>query len=102
MVNDRAIGLGLMIISVLAILLYFFLLFPLASEEVKLNIFGVEVTGARLADLLVKITVMVGVMGFFGVLAWIGYTLFTTPPPKPLEEVEREIEEELKKLEVKK
>ncbi|MEN2999724.1 MAG: transcriptional regulator [Acidilobaceae archaeon] len=102
MVNDRIVGLGLMIVSALAIVLYFLLLFPLASEDVKLNIFGVQVTGARLADLLVKVTVMAGVLGVFGVLGWIGYTLFTTPPPKPLEEVEREIEEELKKLEAKK
>jgi len=32
-------------------------------------------------------------------LAWIGYTLATTPPPKPVEEIEKELEEELKKLE---
>ena len=31
--------------------------------------------------------------------AWIGYTLATTPPPKPIEEIEKELEEELKKLE---
>jgi len=34
-----------------------------------------------------------------GILAWIGYTLATTPPPKPIEEIEKELEEELKKLE---
>jgi predicted DNA-binding transcriptional regulator len=39
------------------------------------------------------------VAGVFGILAWIGYTLATTPPPKPIEEIEKEIEEELKKLE---
>ncbi|RSN70343.1 transcriptional regulator, partial [Candidatus Korarchaeum cryptofilum] len=32
-------------------------------------------------------------------LGWIGYTLATTPPPKPIEEIEKEIEEELKKIE---
>jgi predicted DNA-binding transcriptional regulator len=42
---------------------------------------------------------MIGVLGVFGILAWIGYTLATTPPPKPIEEIEKEIEEELKKLE---
>ena len=34
-------------------------------------------------------------MGFLGVLflgAWIGWTLATTPPPKPLEELQTEIE----------
>jgi predicted DNA-binding transcriptional regulator len=43
---------------------------------------------------------MIGVLGVFGILAWIGYTLATTPPPKPIEEIEKEIEEELKKLEM--
>ena len=32
-------------------------------------------------------------------MAWIGYTLATTTPPKLIEEVERELEGELKKLE---
>jgi len=27
-----------------------------------------------------------------GILAWIGYTLATTPPPKPIEDVEKELE----------
>jgi predicted DNA-binding transcriptional regulator len=39
--------------------------------------------------------------GVFGILAWIGYTLATTPPPKPIEEVEKELEKELKDLESK-
>ncbi|MEL9989890.1 MAG: hypothetical protein QXP98_03995 [Thermoproteus sp.] len=34
-----------------------------------------------------------------GILTWIGYTLATTPPSKPIEEMEKQIEEELKKLE---
>ncbi len=48
---------------------------------------------------LAKLTLTVAVAGIFGILAWIGYTLATTPPPKPIEEIEKEIEEELKKLE---
>jgi predicted DNA-binding transcriptional regulator len=33
----------------------------------------------------------VAVVGVFGILAWIGYTLATTPPPKPIEEIEKEM-----------
>jgi len=43
---------------------------------------------------------MVVLIGFLGVLflgAWIGWTLATTPPPKPLEELQREIEAKLEK-----
>jgi len=35
------------------------------------------------------------------ILAWIGWTLATTPPPKPIEEIEKELEQELKQIETK-
>lgn len=49
--------------------------------------------------LILQLTAFAAVAGVLGILAWIGYTLATTPPPKPIEEIEKEIEEELKKLE---
>ena len=49
--------------------------------------------------ILLQLTAFVAVAGVLGILAWIGYTLATTPPPKPIEEIEKELEEELKKLE---
>jgi len=48
---------------------------------------------------LLELTGVVAVAVVFGILAWVGYALATTPPPKPIEEIEKEIEEELKKLE---
>ncbi len=90
MVSDRVIGVGLVAVSIVVILVYFWLLFIPPDWKVL----GIPVT-----DFLIRLTVMVGVLGVFGILAWIGYTLATTPPPKPIEEIEREIEEELKKLE---
>jgi len=39
------------------------------------------------------------VAAVFGILAWVGYALATTPPPKPIEEIEKEIQQELQKLE---
>jgi len=33
-----------------------------------------------------------------GVLAWIGYQLITTPPPKPVEELERELRDEIEQI----
>ena len=92
MVSDRVIGVGLVVVSVLVILVYFWLLF--IPPDWTVPILQLSVT-----DFLIRLTVMVGVLGVFGILAWIGYTLATTPPPKPIEEIEKEIEEELKKLE---
>ncbi len=93
MVSDRAIGVGLVVVSIIVILVYFWLLFIPPGWTVPLLNIGIT-------EFLIRLTVMIGVLGVFGILAWIGYTLATTPPPKPIEEIEKEIEEELKKLEM--
>jgi predicted DNA-binding transcriptional regulator len=80
--RDQVIGLLILLVSAAVILAYIYLIF---------------LTDFYL--LLLKITATVAVAGVFGVLGWIGYTLATTPPPKPIEEIEKEIEEELKKIE---
>ena len=83
--RDQAIGATLLIASVIVIIAYIWLVFfpPIAGADI----------------LLLKLTGTVAVAGVFAILAWIGYTLATTPPPKPIEEIEKEIEEELKKAE---
>lgn len=82
MASDKVIGGLLLVVSIIVIIAYGWLVFL-----------------TNYALLLLKITGFVAVAGVFGILAWIGYTLATTPPPKPIEEIEKEIEEELKKLE---
>jgi len=51
--------------------------------------------------LTLQVSAFLAVAFAFGILAWIGYTLATTPPPKPIEEVEKEIEKEVKETETK-
>jgi len=82
MSRDQVIGWILVLVSLVVIIVYTYIMFFTNYWE-----------------LLVKITLVVGVLGIGGIMAWIGYTLATTPPPKPIEEIEKEIEEELKKLE---
>ena len=84
MSRDQMIGGLLATGSVVGILVYGWLIF-LAESWVSL--------------LVLKLTGFIAVAGVLGILAWIGYTLATTPPPKPIEEIEKELEEELKKLE---
>jgi predicted DNA-binding transcriptional regulator len=60
-------------------------------------VFFPPLTGADI--FMLKLTGTVAVAGVFGILSWIGYTLATTPPPKPIEEIEKEIEKELKEIE---
>jgi len=80
-----AIGAFLLIASIIVIIAYIWLVFfpPLAGLDM----------------LILKLTGTVAIAGVFGILAWIGYTLATTPPPKPIEEIEKEIEKELEKVE---
>jgi len=82
--RDKVIGALLMVLSVAVIIVY-----------------GWVVFFTEWSLLLLQITSFIAVVGVFGILAWIGYTLATTPPPKPIEEIEKELEEELKNLESK-
>ncbi|HEU97490.1 MAG: transcriptional regulator [Fervidicoccaceae archaeon] len=81
MARDKAIGGLLLIASLVIIVLYAYFVFFTSYDLI-----------------LLKLTGFIAVAGVFGILSWIGYTLATTPPPKPIEEIEKEIESELKKL----
>jgi len=83
--KDQVVGVGLVAVSVVVIVAYVWLVFFPPWSGIDL--------------IILKLTGAVAVAGVFGILAWIGYTLATTPPPKPIEEIEKELEEELKKLE---
>lgn len=83
--RDRQLG-GLILAGSLAgIIVYGWLVFlpPLAGLDM----------------IVLKLTGFVAVAGILGIISWIGYTLATTPPPKTVEEIERELNEELKKSE---
>jgi len=83
--RDQILGSALLVASAIIIIAYIWLVFfpPLAGADI----------------FLLKLTGSVAVIGVFAILGWIGYTLATTPPPKPIEEIEKEIEEEMKKIE---
>ena len=82
MSRDQAIGTAILAESIGGILIYFYLVF-LSSWIL----------------LIMQLTAFIAVAGVLGILAWIGYTLATTPPPKPIEEIERELETEKKEAE---
>jgi predicted DNA-binding transcriptional regulator len=82
MSKDQAIGWLLLIVSIVVIIVYGWIVFF-----------------TQWWQLLLQLTAFIAIAGVFGILAWIGYTLATTPPPKPIEEIEKEIESEMKNLE---
>ena len=71
----------------------------LAASVIGIVIYGWVLFFTEWTILLLQLTGFVAVAAILGILAWIGYTLATTPPPKPIEEIEKELEGELKKLE---
>ena len=72
--SDKALGLTLITVSILIIILYGYGLFATPYWIT-----------------LVKITLFTAVTAILGILAWIGYSIATTQPSKPLEEIEKEI-----------
>jgi len=79
--KDQILGATILVGSIAGILVYGVLLF-LLGEEISL--------------LTLQVSAFLAVAFVLGIVAWIGYTLATTPPPKPIEEIEKEIEEETK------
>jgi len=82
MSRDQVIGVAILTGSIGGIIIYFYLVFLSAWIQ-----------------LIMQLTAFIAVAGVLGILAWIGYTLATTPPPKPIEEIEKELEKELKEVE---
>ncbi len=67
MANDRTLGGGILGGSILGILVYGVLLIYFTT-------------------LILEVTAFLAVAVLLGILAWIGWTMATTPPPEPMPE----------------
>jgi len=67
--DDKALGYIILIGSLLSIGCYFYLLF--------ISLWGL---------LTLQVSAFLAVTAMLAIIAWIGYTLATTPPPMPLED----------------
>jgi len=67
MANDRSLGGAILVGSIAGIIVYGILLYlrPI---------------------LVLEVTAFLAVVVLLGILAWIGYTMATTPPPEPIAE----------------
>lgn len=82
---DRALGVILLIGSILGILVYGWLVFI-----------------SPWSIFVIQITAFIALAVVLGIVAWIGYTLATTPPPEPIESLEsEELEESFEETEKK-
>jgi predicted DNA-binding transcriptional regulator len=90
--KDQAIGgVILVVCAVVAVIYTAILVYPK-----WLTIFGFteDAAGAAAARFwLIAIPVFVAFVAIMAIGAWIGWTMATTPPPKPIEEITTEMEE---------
>ncbi|NIQ04597.1 MAG: transcriptional regulator [Candidatus Korarchaeota archaeon] len=87
--KDQGIG-GLIFIvcAVIAILYIVTLFYPQWFE-----VFGISDDGA-IRFWVIAVPVFIAFVAVMGIGMWIGWTMATTPPPKPIEEITSELEEE--------
>jgi len=81
MSKDQAMGALILVGSVAGIFVYAWFLFMM---------------GPAITLLALQLTGLVAVGAVLGILTWIGYTLATTPPPTPIEDIEKELEKDLR------
>ena len=76
MANDRILGGAILLVSIAGVVIYFWLLFM-----------------SSWAWLTIQVSAFLAVAMMLLIIAWIGYTLATTPPPMPLEDLDVTSEE---------
>ena len=82
--KDQAIGGAILAVCVIVVIGYLVLV-------IDPGIFGWNATTVRLDAVLVLVSV--AFIAILAIGAWIGWTMATTPPPKPIEEITTEIED---------
>jgi hypothetical protein len=97
--KDQGIGGAILAVCVIVILGYLALIiFPA-------QVYGIigkvtENTGNNIRLDSVVILVSIAFVAVLAIGAWIGWTMATTPPPKPIEEITTEIEEKKEEAKV--
>jgi predicted DNA-binding transcriptional regulator len=83
--KDQGIGGAILAVCVIVAIVYVILV------SVPKQVFGLNGTTVRLDAVLILVSI--AFIAILAIGAWIGWTMATTPPPKPIEEITTEIEE---------
>ncbi len=95
MSKDQAIGGAIFIVCIVVAIGYLVTLFY-PDWLVQVGLLG-DTSNVQFWVIAVPVFIAFVAIMFIG--AWIGWTMATTPPPKPIEEITTEIEEEKKEEE---
>ena len=91
--KDQAIGGAILLVCVLVAVFYIVTLFYPALLVSILGYIGLMTTDFNVQFWIIAIPVFIAFVAIMFIGAWIGWTMATTPPPKPIEEITTEIEE---------
>jgi predicted DNA-binding transcriptional regulator len=86
--KDQAIGGLIFIVCVVIAIFYLVTLF----YPQWLNVLNIQPDNGVVQFWVIAVPVFVAFVAVMAIGAWIGWTMATTPPPKPIEEITSEIE----------
>ena len=92
-------GIGGAILAVCVIVILGFLALVLFPGEIA-KFLGMNTLGDTIRLDIVVVLVSIAFVAVLAIGAWIGWTMATTPPPKPIEEITTEIEEKKEEAKV--
>jgi Ca2+/Na+ antiporter len=93
MSKDQAIGGAIFVVCLLVAICYIITLFLTPDVVNLLGDIGLMTSVTSVRFWIVALPVFIAFVAVLFIGAWIGWTMFTTPPPKPIEEITTEIEE---------
>jgi hypothetical protein len=93
MSKDQVIGGAIFIVCLLVAIGYIITLFLTEQVVDVLGNVGLTTTVDAVKFWIIALPVFIAFVAVLFIGAWIGWTMATTPPPKPIEEITTEIEE---------
>jgi len=89
--KDQAIGWVIFLVCAIIAVVY---LIALILPGEMIQMLNLTIATETLRLYLVAVPVLIAFIAILAIGAWIGWTMATTPPPKPIEEIEAEMEAE--------
>jgi predicted DNA-binding transcriptional regulator len=81
--KDQTIGAAILLVCAVVGVFYVVTLF----YPQWLNVFGAQIAVFNVQFWVIAVPVLVAFVAILGIGAWIGWTMATTPPPKPIENI---------------
>ena len=91
--KDQAIGGVICLVCVLVAVFYVATLFFYTDIITLVPWLDFGLSAEAVSYWLIAVPVLVAFVAILAIGAWIGWTMATTPPPKPIEEITTEMEE---------